>query len=271
MARLGIDPHSLHGTGPGGRIVEADVLGHQPASQVGGAVREPSKMRRAIARRTSAAAAVPHFYLRAEIDAAALAEARQQLLPVVEAACGVRLSLTDLLLRALARALRDCPEANTVWQDDALVTLPSPAVGLVVGLADGLLVPVLDAADQLDLSALARRRAGLVAAAREGKLSADALRVAATSLNNLGHTRVDDFLPVLSPPQSTMLAVGRLAVRPFVTDGRLAARPTLRLALAVDHRVLDGEPAARFLGRIVDYLEHPGRMLGPADRENGGG
>jgi pyruvate dehydrogenase E2 component (dihydrolipoamide acetyltransferase) len=271
LSRLGIDPHTVTGTGPGGRIVEADVLGHHsssaisfPSPIVGGQAREPSKRRRAVARMTAASfATVPHFHLRCEIDAGALVDARTRLLPVVEAATGVKLSFTDFFLAALARALRDCPWANQVWHRDALVTFATPAVGLVVGLDDGLLIPVFGDADRLGLGELARWRGELVTLAREGRLGAGALGGAVSSLSNLGDTRVDDFSPVLAPSQSSMLAVGRIALRPFVVDGQVCARPTVRLCLAVDHRVMDGEPAARFLGRIVECLERPAGMFLP--------
>jgi pyruvate dehydrogenase E2 component (dihydrolipoamide acetyltransferase) len=256
MARLGVDLHSVRGTGPGGRIVEADVFHGQPAPA--GRPREPSRRRRAVARVTATAwAAVPHFHLRCEIDAAALVDVRQQFLRVVKPDA-VPTSLTDFLLRALALALGDCPFANVVWHNDRLLELPASAVGLVVNLDDGLLVPTLADADRLDWPALARRRAALVAAARSGRL--EAVQPAATGLSNLGASCADEFTPVLVPPQSTLLAVGCLAVRPFVIDGRLCPRPTLRLTLAVDHRVLDGEPAARFLGRVVHHL---GRLAVP--------
>jgi pyruvate dehydrogenase E2 component (dihydrolipoamide acetyltransferase) len=257
MARLGIDPLCVQGSGPRGRILEADVLHHPHApSAIAGQVREPSRRRRAIARSTVAAwAAVPHFHLRCEIDAGRLVEARQQILEV--AAGTVRPSYTDFLLRALALALRDCPFANLIWHNGGLLVLPAPVVGLVVSLDDGLLIPTIGEADRLDWPGLAGRRAALVTAARSGRLDAGTTQPSATSLNNLGQTCVDELTPILTPPQSTMLAVGRLAARPFIVDGRLCARPTLRLTLAVDHRVLDGELAARFLGRIVHHLERP--------------
>jgi pyruvate dehydrogenase E2 component (dihydrolipoamide acetyltransferase) len=271
MARLGIDPRSLHGSGPGGRLVEADVIRHRtfagpatPLPALAGQARAPSKRRQAIARLTSASfATVPHFFLRHELDAEALVQFKHQFSTSEKDGKGEKVSVTDLLLRALALALRDCPWANTVWHNDNLVALAEPAVGLVVSLDDGLLIPVVDNADRLSLGEVACKRAALAAAARQGKLSAAALRGMATSLSNLGRTCVDDFDPVIAPPQSSMLAVGRIAPRPFVSDGQVCARPTLRLCLAVDHRVMDGEPAARFLGRIVAYLEHPHLMLNP--------
>ncbi len=251
---------SVRGSGPNGRIIEADV---QPAvrSRPAGAapaVGTVSIMRRAIAQRTAESfATAPHFYLRAEVDANALVQLREHLLAPIEGEVGVRLTLTDLLLRALALALGESPQANCIWSDNTLVTLPTRDVGVVVGLPDGLLIPVIRHADQLTLSALAKRRAELVAAARAGQLPSQALEGGATSLSNLGNTRVDEFASVLPPSHSSILAVGRAALRPYVVHGQLAVRTTLKLCLSVDHRVLDGGPAAEFLGRIVDLIERP--------------
>jgi pyruvate dehydrogenase E2 component (dihydrolipoamide acetyltransferase) len=131
-------------------------------------------------------------------------------------------------------------------------------LGLVVNLADGLLIPVVRNVDKLTLPALAKRRAELTAAARAGKLSAADAQGGAMSLSNLGNRPVDEFAPVIASPQSGMLACGRAAPRPVVVQNQLAVRTTLRLCLAVDHRVMDGAPAAEMLGCIVDILEHPG-------------
>jgi len=240
----GVDPRTLTGSGPGGRIVEADVARAGPAL---------SPMRRAIARRTAESfATVPHFYLRAELDATALLARRQELL---EQITGARVTVTDLLVQAVARALRDCPFANCIWQNETIVKLPTNDVGVVVGLDDGLLIPIIRNADNLDVAALTKQRAELVAAARAGRLPGEATAGGATSISNLGTSRVDEFQAVIAAPQSSMLAVGRIAERPFVVAGQLAVRPTLRLCLSVDHRVLDGGPAAEFLGRIVETLE----------------
>lgn len=266
-----IDSARVQGSGPGGRIVEADVLRVLTAGDcdrgtqsmaAAGSKGTLSPMRRAIARSTSASAAeVPHFHLRAELDATALVQFREQLLDQVLADCGLRLSITDLLLRAQALALGDVARANCIWKDGCVINLTSVAVGLVVALDEGLLIPVIRHADQLELADLVRERGRLTALARSGRIGGEALAEAASSLSNLGHSRVDDFSAVILPPQSSMLSVGRLAVRPFVVDGQLCPRPTLRLALAVDHRVLDGAPAARFLDRIIEYLEQPALLV----------
>jgi pyruvate dehydrogenase E2 component (dihydrolipoamide acetyltransferase) len=281
MLSRGIDPQSVRGSGPGGRITEVDVA--RTASQPGGADMKSrglmptaataappgdlpalTPMRRSIARVTATSAAtVPQFHLRAELDAVLLLQTREQLLARAAAEGLVRLSITDLILRAMGLALHDNPAANAIWSGNTIHRLPEANVGLVVNLDDGLLIPLLRAVDRQAIFELARQRSEVVAAARGGRVSADAGQGAATSLSNLGTTRVDDFTAVIFPPQSTILTAGRIVERPFVVDGKLCSRPTLRLTLSVDHRVLDGAPAAQFLGRLVRYLEQPAMMLHP--------
>jgi pyruvate dehydrogenase E2 component (dihydrolipoamide acetyltransferase) len=276
MRNRGIDPRSVRGSGPGGRITEADVeqaVGPQQgvtteSSALGESSRDRhalTPMRRSIARIAAASTAtVPQFRLRAELDAAPLLALREQLLmragsAAIASETQVRLSITDLVLRAMGLALCDNPAANAIWVDGTIRRLSEINVGLVVNLDDGLLVPTLGGVASLTLAQLARQRSEVVAAARRERL--DAAGFAATSLSNLGTTRVDDFAAVVFPPQSTILAAGRIVDRPFVVDGKLKATPTLRLTLSVDHRVLDGAPAAQFLGRIVHYLEQPAMMV----------
>jgi pyruvate dehydrogenase E2 component (dihydrolipoamide acetyltransferase) len=259
MARLGLRPESVRGSGPGGRIVEADVAA--PAAPTP-ALTAPSLMRRAIAEKTAASfATIPHFYLRAQLDASELVRLRQALVQPSDNGAEPRLTLTDFLLRALALALRDFPAANTVWREGGLLRYPETDVGLVVGLPDGLLIPVIRAAGRLTLRELARERTRLAEAARQGRVNPAAMEGAATSLSNLGTSRADEFAAVIAPHQSSMLAVGRAAPRPWPVQGRLEVRTTLCLCLSVDHRALDGAPAAGFLGRIVELLEEPAQLV----------
>lgn len=251
-AQLGVEWTELTGSGRTGRIIESDVL----KLAAGGVVTEPSSMRRAIARRTTESfATVPHFYLRTEVNVTALLAARERLLPQLEALTSVRLTLTDLILRAQALALRDCPFANKIWRGDALVALPGTDIGLVVGLTEGLLIPVIRGTGDGTLAELATQRSRLVDRARAGKLTEAELSGGSTSLSNLGTSCVDEFTAVIPPGQSSILAVGAAALRPVVVQGQVVARTTIRLCLSVDHRVMDGGPASKFLERIVHYLE----------------
>jgi pyruvate dehydrogenase E2 component (dihydrolipoamide acetyltransferase) len=257
----GLGGARVAGSGPSGRIVEADVLRAIASSaQLGGALPAGSlsTMRRAVAAKvTESFATVPHFYLRSEVDVTSLVQLREQNLEIIEKCCAVRPSLTDFLLRAMALALRDHPQANSIWQNGAIVQLPSIDVGMVMQVGDGLLVPILHDADGMSLAEIARQRIKLTEAVRAGKTPADIFAGGATSLTNLGKRRVDEFAPIISPPQSSMLAVGRLAERPAVFEGKLCVRQTLHLTLSVDHRVMDGVPAAEFLDRIAELLEKP--------------
>lgn len=261
MQQRGIDAASVNGSGPNGRIVEADVLRCLAAtpSVPQGAI---SSMRRAVAAKVAESfATVPHFYLRSEVDATLLIQLREQNLAAFEKTYGVRPTLTDFLLRAMALALRDCPQANRIWQNDAIVQLPTVDVGLVVQSGDGLMVPVIQNADRLTLTDMARQRAKFAEIVRSGRTTAEMFRGGASSLTNLGKHRVDEFAAIISPPQSSMLAVGRLAERPSVHEGRLCVRQTMVLTLSADHRVMDGVPAAEFLDRIVELLESPLLLL----------
>ncbi|MDD4891347.1 MAG: 2-oxo acid dehydrogenase subunit E2 [Phycisphaerae bacterium] len=253
IAQLGVDAAAVRGSGPEGRIVESDVL---RAAAAGGQRPATSAARRAIAAATTHSfSTVPHFYLRAEVDATAMITVRERILAGASSdARRPRVTITDFLLCAMAQALRDCPFANCVWKD-GLVQLPGIDIGLVVAAGDGLLVPRIRQAGGADLLAMARKRSHLVDAARAGKAPADCLSGGAASLSNLGASRVDEFAAIILPGQSSMLAVGRIAPRPFVVEGQLCVRPTVRLCLSADHRVMDGLSGAKFLGRIVELLE----------------
>jgi len=257
-AELGVDPTRLIGSGRTGRIIEADVLkNHKPI-----AVSGLSSMRRTIAQRTAASfASAPHFYLRGELDATALIRLREDLLPEIESSAGVRLTLTDLILRAQALALKSFPAANAIWVNHDIIRLPKFDVGLVVGCVDGLMIPIVRSPDAGNLASVAKQRAALVESARANNLALEALQGGATALSNLGNSRVDEFAAVIARPHSSMLAVGRAAPRPYVLNGKPAVRTTMRLCLSVDHRVLDGGPAAEFLGLIVQLLEAPDKLV----------
>jgi pyruvate dehydrogenase E2 component (dihydrolipoamide acetyltransferase) len=274
MRQRGIDAAQIHGSGPNGRIVEADVL--QAASMP---IQKPtiqstppgsiSPMRRAVAAKvTESFATVPHFYLRSEADVTALVQLREQTLDTIQQSCGRRPSLTDFILRAMVLALCDCPKANRIWLNGAIVDLPGIDVGLVTQVDDGLLVPIIHNADRLTLNDLVRQRASVVEMARSDRAPADLYQGAATSLTNLGKRRVDQFAAIISPPQSSMLAIGRVAERPYAFEGRLCLRHTIHLTLSVDHRVMDGVPAAEFLDRIVELLEKPFLLLYDATGKN---
>ncbi len=271
---LGLDWRALPGSGPRGRVVEKDVLAAarvDPRSNpppFRGRAREgvtwqtPTTVQRLTAERMVASfGSAPHFYLGAEVRATALLAVRKRLLPLVEERVGVRLTITDLLLRILGAALAEYPRANAFW-DEGRFALNRPVnVGLAVATEAGLIVPVIHQAGRKSLSQIALERARLVERARAGKLAADELSGGTFTLTNLGMFPVDTFQAILNPPQSAILAVGRIAERPVVVDGQLAVSSTALLSLSCDHRVLDGALAAQFLGRVVELVEEPYGLL----------
>jgi pyruvate dehydrogenase E2 component (dihydrolipoamide acetyltransferase) len=267
---LGVDLSRLIGSGRTGRVIESDVF--KAASNDSSKCRDGdgalsnasqiSTMRRSIAERTALSfSTIPHFYLRAEVDVTELVKMREHLLELVETELGVRITLTDFLLRAQALALRDFPAMNAVWRENSIVQYRDADIGLVVGLPDGLVIPVLRAAQRLSLVQLAKERVRLIETVKGGRFGADIAAGGATSISNLGTTRMDEFTAIIAPHQSSMLAVGRAVARPYVVESRVEIRTTLWLCLSIDHRVSDGMPAAQFLQRIVEMLESPKTLV----------
>jgi len=277
---LGVDLALVEGTGPGGRIVEEDVrrraesASRPPASApftpqirnlqspTKNVVEPLSGVRRVVAERMAHSfATAPHFYLSAEVEATALSHMREGLLAKVETVTGARLTITDILLKVCAQALAEFPEVNVAWAEDApgggIVRHAEVNVGLAVSLDAGLVVPVLRFAAGLTLGEIARRRSDLVERARAGKLTLADLEGGTFTLSNLGVYGVDQFQAILNPPQAAILAIGRIKDRPVALDGAVVVRPTMHVTLSVDHRLLDGTQAARFLERVAQLIQEP--------------
>lgn len=280
----GIDWRAVHGSGPRGRVIECDILKaapptpateldrtlvlplppRTPMSSPPGGVRweEPTPVQRVAAERTTATfTSTPHFYLTSEVRADRLIEMRERLLPAIERRSGVRLTITDLLVKIAAIALQEHPRANAFWQDGRIGVHERIDVGIATATVAGLVVPVVRAADRLPLAKLAQERSRLVEAGRAGKLALDDVRPGTFTISNLGGHRVDQFQPVLNGPESVILAVGRIAPRPFVINGQIAVTDTMLLTIACDHRVLDGNLAAAFFDRLIQLVEEPYELL----------
>jgi pyruvate dehydrogenase E2 component (dihydrolipoamide acetyltransferase) len=173
-----------------------------------------------------------------------------------------RVTLTVLLIKACARALGQHPGANAAYQDGQIAEWDEVNVGVATAVEAGLIVPVIHQADQLGMRAIAARLADLTTRARENRLKIEDLQGGTFTLSNLGMFGIDHFTAILNPPQAAILAVGRVAKKPFVlADDRVEVRPLTTLTLTADHRVLDGVTAAKFLATIQQILEHPGLLL----------
>jgi pyruvate dehydrogenase E2 component (dihydrolipoamide acetyltransferase) len=274
-AEEGVPLDQVQGTGPGGKITAEDVrravAARRPAPAaparplaVGPEVEtvKLSGIRKRIAERLGEIyRAAPHVPLRADLDLTELVRVREQLLPEIERRGGVRLTFTDLLAAALARALPEFPAVNATLEGDTLTRYRQVHLGVAVALEEGLIVPVVRNADSLPLLELAAQLRDLRESAIAGRLRPDQVTGGTFTLTNLGAYGVDSFDPILNPPQVAILGTGRIAPRIVPVDDRPALRQMMTATLVFDHRALDGAPAARFLDRLRELLEQPARLL----------
>lgn len=253
----GIDLATVTGSGPGGRIKAADLESRLPRAVEPPRGEAPplSAKHQAMVRRVVAAKReVPHFYLTRRAEISALLALRA----AVNAAGGPKATLSHFLVKAVGRALRAVPQANRIWQDEAILPLAGSDVGLVVDTAEGLFIPILRGVGEAPFDRLCAEAAALTERARGGQLGRDDLLGGAVSVSNLGMAGVESVTPIISPPQAAILGVGAVT-EVFRPDeaGQPALRRELCLTLACDHRVFDGMTGARFLDAIARGLERP--------------
>lgn len=259
----GIDMTSVKGSGPGGRIVEEDVLksGEAVSPRPAGATDRPlSQMRKAIARTTSQSKApVPHFYLTTEI---AMDEA-ERLRTRLKQTRRFHPSLTDVIVRAAAVALTRHPEINVSYRGEALRYHDSIDIGIAVGLDDGLISPVLRDCGRKSLEQISTEAKALIERARNKRLQPAEYTGATFSVSNLGMFEVDSFIAVIMPPEAAAIAVG--AVRDVPVVGPDGVKPGRRMSvtLSCDHRALDGVQGAKFLKEFKHIIEHPQELIKP--------
>jgi pyruvate dehydrogenase E2 component (dihydrolipoamide acetyltransferase) len=293
----GIDLARVAGSGPNGRIVRRDLdalgpalprvetppaVGQAPdgSGQSARVVPEPAarpaepavapavlpegevvaltKMRQAIARRlTESKSTVPHFYLTAHCRVDELLELRAR----VNRVATRKMTVNDFVVKAVAQALAEVPEANAVWGGDHIRRLGVVDLAVAVSTPGGLLTPVVRDANTLTLTALSQRLADLAERARAGRLRQDEIEGGSFTVSNLGMYQVDEFAAILNPPQSGILAVGAASQRPVVVDGQLRVGTVMTVTLSADHRVVDGAVAAQWMQRFRARLENPLLML----------
>ena len=288
MAReLGIELKSVQGTGPGGRVVKADVEAvaatpgrafseagarpgvaagaATPASDVVGAkgvveVEELTRTQQTIARRMAEArATVPDFLVSIEIDMDAAVALRVQWRAAVELREGERVapSLNDLVIKACGLALREHPRVNGAYRDGHFELYERINVGVAVAAENALVVPVVPDADRRSLEDIALATRTLAERVRTQQITPPELAGATFTVSNLGMFGIHSFTAVINPPQAAILAVGAVEPRPVVRDGEVVVRQMLTATMASDHRILYGADAARFLGRVRELLEQP--------------
>lgn len=287
-----LDLTTVNGTGPGGRIVRADVeaaveaqagqgtqgwttaaaLPSTPTAGPPSTTSAPaqiseeseqiplSNMRRVTARRLAESAAAPHFFLTNVVHVDRLLAFRQEVNESY-ADTGTKVSVTDLLVRACAVTLRAHPQINSSWGGDKILRHRHINVGVAVAIDEGLMVPVLKSADAKALDAIAAETRDLAERARAGRLKPDEFSGGTFTISNLGMFGIDNFTAVINPPEAAILAVGAAAEEPYVQDGQFRTRRTMKITLTSDHRVLDGAVSAAFLRDLKRTLEEPLRML----------
>ena len=261
---LGVDISQVPPSGGRERIVEDDVrqfaaAAKQPLAQ---APTPELRRRRLIAERlTQSVQTIPHFSLSVELRADQLLSLRESLKGPVKEQTGLKSTVTDLLLKALALALKETPGMRAVWGEGNSRAVETIDLGLAIGAESGVVAPVVRNVAVLDLAEIARWRNEAIAKASGGKLALTDLEGGIGTLSNLGTYRVDQFQAIITPGQSFILAVGKIDLRPWVEAGELTVAQTLNLTLSVDHRVADGVLAAQFLERIAEIIENPYRLL----------
>jgi pyruvate dehydrogenase E2 component (dihydrolipoamide acetyltransferase) len=269
--QAGVDLRTVTGTGPGGRITKADVEGAvAPAPSVPAVAAAPTTaaevpmtgVRAVIARRMHAGhSETAPVTLTMEVDATTLVQVREQLKASLADKLGFNLGYNDLLIKIVARALRDFPYMNARLDGDTIHQLEEIHVALAVDTERGLLVPVVRDADQKGMAEFAAELRDVIERARAGKALPDELSGSTFTITNLGMFEIDAFTPIINLPEAAILGVGRIKDRPAVVDGEIVARKMMWLSLTFDHRLVDGAPAARFLQRIKQYVEEPYLLL----------
>ncbi|HZE74460.1 MAG TPA: dihydrolipoamide acetyltransferase family protein [Gemmatimonadales bacterium] len=276
----GLDLRGIQGSGPEGRIVLRDLDRARPAAPPslpapapGAAPVVPAgapytdvpltQMRKTIARRlVQSIGPVPTFYLTTEADMERVWEAREAMLQGGRRAGGqadseIKVSFNDIIIKAVASALRQHPACNAWWQDDHIRYWAEVHVGMAVAIEDGLITPVIRHADRKSLREIASEARDMAGRARERRLTPDEYTGATFSMSNLGMLDIEEFTAVINPPETGILAVGRIVPKPVEHQGQLALRRRMRLTMSCDHRVIDGATGARFLQTLKAMLENP--------------
>ena len=267
---LNIDLRAVTGTGPGGRITREDVESvameqrgappPSPAEPAAGPVeRRVTRMQETIARRmVQSKTTVPHFYVTTEVDMAQAARLRQQL---IEAWPDVHVSFSDLIVKAVVLALKAHPLVNAFWHDDHLEYHDDVNVGYAVAMEGGLLVPVLHDVATTDLRTISKQLKELVQRTKDAKSMPGDFEGGTFTISNLGQYPVEDFLAIVNPPESGILAVARIEKKPVVREDQIVISQVVHLTLSGDHRVFYGATAAEFLGTLKELLERPLSLL----------
>ncbi|MGH9962620.1 MAG: dihydrolipoamide acetyltransferase family protein, partial [Pyrinomonadaceae bacterium] len=273
-AKLNVDLARIEGSGPGGRIIQEDVLAtskQKPAAAAPGLARPEieseliplTSMRRAIAQRmVESKTQIPHFYLTVELDVAALLQLRAQANEALANTGEGKLSINDFVLKACVQCLQRVPELNSSFTENGILRFTPVHLGFAVALDEGLITPVLRNAERKSLRQLSSEARELTDRARSKKLKPDEYQGGTFTVSNLGTAGIDSFQAIINPPQAGILAVGNVMKKPVVNaNDQIVVGQRLNVTLACDHRVVDGAVGAQFLQEFRKLIENPTLML----------
>jgi pyruvate dehydrogenase E2 component (dihydrolipoamide acetyltransferase) len=274
-----IDLTKIKGTGPEGRIVKEDVLAYidrlkfAPATKIAeagpsaanmsfeGDIVPMSQTRKVIARRTLESIKAPQGTLTREVDLSEALKFRKSIMPEFEKQYGIRLPLTPLFVKAIALAVKEVPIMNSRIEGDRIYISHKVHVGIVVGIRDGIVIPVIFNAQIKTLPQIAREWEDLSKRAVEGSLRLDEITGGTITISNVGNVGIDVFTPILNPPEAAVLGITRTRQRPIVRDGQITVGEMAYLCLTGDHRVMDAEPIGQFLMSLEKILQNPSTLL----------
>lgn len=270
---MGVDIGRVAGTGVGGKVTSEDItratteaqapapaapMAPAPAAAALGGVIPFTGLRKAVAQNVAASAqSAVHVTLVMEVDMTECVRLRKQILDDIEKNYGVRISFTDIIVKAATRAIYDKPLVNSSLQEDKIVVHDRVNMGIATAVENGLLVPVVKDVQSKSLPQVSKEIKDVVNRVRSGKAAGEDYKGGTFTITNLGNFGVDSFNPVITPGQSAILGVCRIAEKPAVVNGEIQIRSMMNLCLSFDHRVLDGAPAAEYLARLKQILESP--------------
>jgi pyruvate dehydrogenase E2 component (dihydrolipoamide acetyltransferase) len=270
---MGVDLQAIKGSGPGGRVVKRDLEGVKTLDVTEAVAATwtseekeyedvpTSQMRKSIAKRlVTSIGPVPTFYLTVEVDMNRVIEARKSMNSMLDED-GFRISVNDIILKAVAAALRQNPNCNAQWHDNFVRRFNAVHLGVAVAIDEGLITPVIRNAHAKGIMQIASEVRELATRARTKKLMPDEYTGSTFSVSNLGMFGIHEFTAIINPPEAGILAVGGIEETPVVVNGEVKVLPRVRITMSCDHRVIDGAQGARFLATLKSMLEEPAAIL----------
>jgi len=254
-----LDLGKFNGTGPDGRIIKRDIDSNNIAEEIqntpfNGDISTPSTMRKVIAKRTlEAKQQIPHFYLTVESNVDKLINLRKK----INENNSIKVSFNDLIVKAISLAMKKNPNTNVYWLNDKIYKLNDIDVSVAVAIDEGLITPIIKNADSKGLNIISGEIRELAKLAKTNSLTPEQYTGGSITVSNLGMYGISEFAAIISPPQSSILAVGKIIKKPIVVDDEVIVGNTLKSTLSADHRVLDGAVAGKLLKDFNDIIEDP--------------